>query len=220
MVDLELKALRSQMNPHFIFNSLNSIQYFVLKNEPKEAYTYLTKFSSLMRMILQNARVKYISLHEEYEWLSTYLELEKLRMEQQLDFSITIDESLDPKRTFVPSMLVQPYVENAIVHGLLPKQNNRVLTIRFTRKNKNLQCVIEDNGIGRDKSAELNAQRTKKHKSQGIRVTSERLKVLTQDRDESPEFFIKDLFDENGEASGTRVTLILPIVTEKDHVED
>ena len=220
MVDLELKALRSQMNPHFIFNSLNSIQYFVLKNEPKEAYTYLTKFSSLMRMILQNARVKYISLHEEYEWLSTYLELEKLRMEQQLDFSITIDESLDPKRTFVPSMLVQPYVENAIVHGLLPKQNNRVLTIRFTRKNKNLQCVIEDNGIGRDKSAELNAQRTKKHKSQGIRVTSERLKVLTQDRDESPEFFIKDLFDEKGEASGTRVTLTLPIVTEKDHVED
>ena len=220
MVDLELKALRSQMNPHFIFNSLNSIQYFVLKNEPKEAYTYLTKFSSLMRMILQNARVKYISLQEEYEWLSTYLELEKLRMEQQLDFSITIEESLDPKRTFVPSMLVQPYVENAIVHGLLPKQKDRVLTITFSRKNKNLQCVIEDNGIGRDKSAELNAQRTKKHKSQGIRVTSERLKVLTQDRDESPEFFIKDLYDENGAASGTRVTLILPIVTEKDNVED
>ncbi len=108
MVDLELKALRSQMNPHFIFNSLNSIQYFVLKNEPKEAYNYLTKFSSLMRMILQNSRVKYISLQEEYDWLYTYLDLEKLRMENELDYKIEIEDSLDPDHLYVPSMLVQP----------------------------------------------------------------------------------------------------------------
>ncbi len=214
LVDLELKALRSQMNPHFIFNSLNSIQYFVLKNEPKEAYTYLTKFSNLMRMILQNSRVKYITLQEENDWLFTYLDLEKLRMENQLDFSIIIDEKLDKKQTYVPSMLIQPYVENAIIHGLLPKAENRKLTVTFTKHRDKLRCQIEDNGIGREKSAELNASRTKKHKSQGIKLTSERLEILTQDQSTSPEFFIMDLFDDDKNPIGTRVTLFLPIVTQ------
>ncbi len=213
MVDLELKALRSQMNPHFIFNSLNSIQYFVLKNEPKEAYNYLTKFSSLMRMILQNSRVKYITLQEEYDWLYTYLDLEKLRMENLLDFDINIDENLDPNHVYVPSMLIQPYVENAIIHGLLPKESNRLLKIRFEKHRDQLKVVIEDNGIGRAKSAELNAQRTKKHKSQGIKVTSERLEVLTRDLAETPEFFTLDLFDDANEACGTRVTMFLPIIS-------
>lgn len=213
MVDLELKALRSQMNPHFIFNSLNSIQYFVLKNEPKEAYNYLTKFSSLMRMILQNSRVKYITLQEEYDWLFTYLDLEKLRMENQLDYEIHIDEALDPNHLFVPSMLIQPYVENAIIHGLLPKNEERKLKVQFSKHRDQLKCVIEDNGIGRTKSAELNANRTKKHKSQGIKVTSERLEVLTRDMDETPEFFILDLFDDNQNSIGTRVTIFLPIIT-------
>lgn len=213
MVDLELKALRSQMNPHFIFNSLNSIQYFVLKNEPKEAYNYLTKFSSLMRMILQNSRVKYITLQEEYDWLFTYLDLEKLRMENELDYEIHIDDALDPDHLFVPSMLIQPYVENAIVHGLLPKPENRKLLVRFDKHRSQLKCVIEDNGIGRIKSAELNANRTKKHKSQGIKVTSERLEVLTRDLAETPEFFILDLFDDDQKPIGTRVTIFLPIIT-------
>lgn len=220
LVDLELKALRSQMNPHFIFNSLNSIQYFVLKNEPKEAYTYLTKFSSLMRMILQNAQVKYITLQEEYDWLYTYLDLEKLRMENELDFNISIVGDISPKKIYVPSMLIQPYVENAIVHGLLPKTENRKLDISFVQQKNQLKCVIEDNGIGRAKSAELNASRTKKHKSQGIKVTSERLKVLTRDMSETPEFFILDLFDENNEACGTRVTIYLPIIHKPQNTND
>lgn len=213
LVDLELKALRSQMNPHFIFNSLNSIQYFVLKNEPKAAYTYLTKFSSLMRMILQNSRVKYITLQEEYDWLYTYLDLEKLRMEGQLDFSITISDDLQKDKTYVPSMLIQPYLENAIIHGLLPKPDNRKVTVDFSKHNNRLKCVIEDNGIGRKRSAELNESRTKKHKSQGIKLTGERLEIITQDLSETPEFFILDLYDEDGNAAGTRVTLFLPIVT-------
>ncbi|MBO6516343.1 MAG: histidine kinase [Bacteroidia bacterium] len=214
LVDLELKALRSQMNPHFIFNSLNSIQYFVLNNEPKEAYTYLTKFSHLMRMILQNSRVKYITLQEEYDWLFTYLDLEKLRMENQLDFSIEIDDRLDKNHIYVPSMLIQPYVENAIIHGLLPKPENRKLAVSFSKHRDKLKCQIEDNGIGRKKSAELNASRTKKHKSQGIQLTGERLEILTQDQSTSREFFILDLFDDNNEPIGTRVTLFLPIVTQ------
>lgn len=201
------------MNPHFIFNSLNSIQYFVLKNEPKEAYNYLTKFSSLMRMILQNSRVKYISLQEEYDWLYTYLDLEKLRMENELDYKIEIEDSLDPDHLYVPSMLVQPYVENAIIHGLLPKTSKRALRIEFSKHRGQLRCTIEDNGIGRKMSAELNENRTKKHKSQGIKVTSERLEVLTRDLTESPEFFILDLHDDEGNAIGTRVTIFLPIIT-------
>ncbi|MFT5723628.1 MAG: ligand-binding sensor domain-containing protein [Bacteroidia bacterium] len=213
LVDLELKALRSQMNPHFIFNSLNSIQYFVLKNEPKEAYNYLTKFSSLMRMILQNSSVKYITLQEEYDWLYTYLDLEKLRMENLLDYSIQVDEKLNPEGLYVPSMLIQPYVENAIVHGLLPKTEDRKLSIRFDKHRDQLKCVIEDNGIGRVKSVELNANRTKKHKSQGIKVTGERLEVITRDLQETPEFFILDLFDDNHKPIGTRVTIFLPIIT-------
>ncbi|MCB9262144.1 MAG: histidine kinase [Flavobacteriales bacterium] len=212
LVDLELKALRSQMNPHFIFNSLNSIQYFVLKNEPKAAYTYLTKFSSLMRMILQNSRVKYITLKEERDWLYTYLELEKLRMENQLEFSIEVEDELNEKQIFVPSMLIQPYIENAIIHGLLPKEANRNLTVHFRKKQNKLECTIEDNGIGREQSAILNQNRTKKHKSQGIKVTGERLEILTQDMQEKPEFNIVDLYDENNNPIGTRVTLILPII--------
>jgi ligand-binding sensor domain-containing protein len=220
LVDLELKALRSQMNPHFIFNSLNSIQYFVLKNEPKEAYTYLTKFSSLMRMILQNSRVKYITLEEECEWLDTYLDLERLRMEGKLDYTIFVDDALDHTKCYVPSMMIQPYVENAIIHGLLPKdKGNRNLKISFVKHHDKLRCQIEDNGIGRKKSAELNASRTKKHRSQGIQLTSERLEILTQDLPENPEFFIMDLHDNDGNASGTRVTLFLPIINKLKNEE-
>ncbi|MFT7590985.1 MAG: sensor histidine kinase YesM, partial [bacterium] len=187
---------------------------------PKEAYNYLTKFSSLMRMILENSRVKYITLKEEYDWLFTYLELEKLRMENELEFSITIEDGLDPKHLFVPSMLVQPYVENAVIHGLLPKSDDRQLRISFTKHRNQLKCTIEDNGIGRLKSSELNAHRTKKHKSQGIKVTSERLEVLTRNLTETPEFFILDLFDDVQNAIGTRVTIFLPIITKPQNQDD
>jgi ligand-binding sensor domain-containing protein len=215
MVDLELKALRSQMNPHFIFNSLNSIQYYVLNNEPKSAYTYLTKFSSLMRMILQNSRIKYITLAAELEWLKTYLELEKMRLEGELTYEIYCHENIDPDIYQLPSMLIQPYVENAIIHGLLPKADNRKISIRFQRYQSRLLCTIEDNGIGREKSAELNKSRTKKHKSQGIKVTGERLEVLTQDLKEKPKLSFTDLKDEKGNAAGTRVMLSLPILINK-----
>ncbi|MFT4522133.1 MAG: ligand-binding sensor domain-containing protein, partial [Bacteroidia bacterium] len=195
MVDLELKALRSQMNPHFIFNSLNSIQYYVLNNEPKAAYKYLTKFSVLMRMILQNSSVSYITLNAENEWLTTYLDLEKLRMENELNYEILIDENLDVQDVLIPSMLIQPYVENSILHGLLPKEKNRNLSIRFNKKGKMLQCIIEDDGIGQEASRIMNSQRTKKHKSQGIKLTGERLNMLTQDMSEKPDFQIVDLFN-------------------------
>ena len=216
LVDLELRALRSQMNPHFIFNSLNSIQYFVLKNEPKQAYGYLTKFSNLMRMILQNSRMRYISLEAEVSWLKTYLDLEKLRMENEMEYIIHIDPGLDQENIFIPSMILQPYVENAIIHGLLPKETDRELTISFHTENKKLICIVQDNGIGRKRSAELNAERTKKHRSQGLRLTGERLEMMSIPGKAPATMEIRDLSDEGGNVLGTQVIIELPILHAQD----
>lgn len=218
LAELELKALRSQMNPHFIFNSLNSIQYFILKKEPKDAYNYLTKFSSLMRMILQNSKHKSISLQAEHDWLKTYLELENLRMENTLDFSITIDKNLQPDRIYVPTMVLQPYVENAIIHGLLPKEGKRQLTIEITAEGQNLKCIITDNGIGRASSHELNKVRLKHHESTAMNLTKDRLAILNIETGNGVGPKVIDLFDENGNSTGTRVELILPLILQNDGI--
>ncbi len=210
-VELELSALRSQMNPHFIFNSLNSIQYYILQKEPKAAYTYLTKFSALMRMILQNSRQRYITLNAEKEWLLLYLELEKLRMENELEYSITIDDDINANGIMVPTMLVQPYVENAIIHGLLPKEKDRQLHVRFTLLNNFLHCEIEDNGIGRKESEILNAKRNKKHTSSGMKITQERLEILGFEHKTMPKLTINDL------PQGTIVIVDLPIIYKQNN---
>ncbi len=216
LAELELKALRSQMNPHFIFNSLNSIQYFILKKEPKDAYNYLTKFSSLMRMILQNSKHKSISLQAEHDWLKTYLELENLRMENTLDFSITIDKKLHPDRIYVPTMVLQPYVENAVIHGLLPKQGGRKLTIEILAEGQNLKCIITDNGIGRTSSHELNKTRLKHHESTAMNLTKDRLAILNIETGNGVGPNVIDMFDEHGNSIGTKVELILPLIIQND----
>lgn len=216
LAELELKALRSQMNPHFIFNSLNSIQYFILKKEPKDAYNYLTKFSSLMRMILQNSKHKSISLQAEHDWLKTYLELENLRMENTLDFNITIDKNLHPDRIYVPTMVLQPYVENAIIHGLLPKEGNRKLTIEILAEGQNLKCIISDNGIGRTSSHELNKTRLKHHESTAMNLTKDRLAILNIETGNGVGTNVIDMFDEHGNSIGTKVELILPLIIQND----
>jgi len=202
------------MNPHFIFNSLNSIQYFILKKEPKAAYNYLTKFSSLMRMILQNSKHKSISLKEENDWLKTYLELENLRMENTLEFSITMDNDIQPDRIYVPTMVLQPYVENAIIHGLLPKEGNRKLTIEITLDGQKLKCIISDNGIGRAKSQELNKVRLKHHESTAMNLTKDRLAILNIETGDGVGPKVIDLFDSEGNSIGTRVELILPLIVQ------
>ena len=216
LAELELKALRSQMNPHFIFNSLNSIQYFILKKEPKDAYNYLTKFSSLMRMILQNSKHKSISLQAEHDWLKTYLELENLRMENTLDFSITIDKNLHANQIFVPTMVLQPYVENAIIHGLLPKEGNRKLTIEIMAEGQNLKCIISDNGIGRGASQEQNKTRLKHHESTAMNLTKDRLAILNIETGNGVGPNVIDLLDEKGNSIGTRVELIMPMIIQND----
>ena len=216
LADLELKALRSQMNPHFIFNSLNSIQYFILKKEPKDAYNYLTKFSSLMRMILQNSKHKSITLQAEHDWLKTYLELENLRMENSLEFSINIDKNLQADKVYVPTMIFQPYVENAIIHGLLPKEGPRNINIEIRQVDQNLWCSITDNGIGRAQSKELNKSRLKHHESTAMNLTRDRLAILNIDAGEGLGPNIIDLFNENGEAAGTRVELVIPLIIQNE----
>ncbi len=214
LVDSELAALRSQMNPHFIFNSLNSIQYFILKKEPKEAYTYLSKFASLMRKILQNSRLKYISVKDEVEWLNLYLEMEKMRMDNNLEYSISSKNIDNEEQTFIPTMLIQPFVENSIIHGLLPKDDDRQLNVVITREDDHLLCTIFDNGIGRDASRIMNAKRSSKHASAGMDLTRKRLAILSEGKGNFDVQF-KDL-EENGEATGTIAKIIVPIINQTD----
>ncbi len=214
LVDSELAALRSQMNPHFIFNSLNSIQYFILKKEPKEAYTYLSKFASLMRKILQNSRLKYISVEDEVQWLNLYLEMEKMRMDNNLEYSITTENIDDLETTHIPTMLIQPFVENSIIHGLLPKENDRTLDVVISKESKHLVCSIKDNGIGRDASKIMNAKRSSKHASAGMDLTRKRLEILSEGKGNF-DVQIVDL-KSKGDATGTLVKILIPIIKKID----
>jgi len=204
------------MNPHFIFNSINSIQYYILNKNPQIAYTYLAKFSNLMRRILQNSRINYISLEEELESLNLYMELENIRMEGELKYSVEVDPGLSTKNTFIPSMILQPYVENAILHGLLSKQGDKEIQIRVKKEITHLYCEIEDNGIGREKAIELNNQRTKKHESTAMKATKERLEILNHNSDSKLSIHIIDKKDSKGNALGTKVQVFIPIIKQED----
>jgi ligand-binding sensor domain-containing protein len=210
VLDLELKALRSQMNPHFIFNSINSIQYYILNKNPKIAYNYLSKFSTLMRLILNNSRVDFISLKEEVEALSIYLDLEKMRLEDELEYIIELSDDLKMDDTLIPSMIIQPYVENAILHGLAPKEKDRKLLITMRKKENQIYCIIEDNGIGRVKAKELNSNRTRKHQSTGMKVTKGRLELLNRANFTNLSVSIKDLLNSSNEAYGTKIEIYIP----------
>lgn len=213
LVDSELRALRSQMNPHFIFNSLNSIQYYILQKEPKLAYVYLSKFANLMRKILQNSRLKYISIKEEAEWLSLYLELENMRMDDTLSFTINTEGIANAEEVYIPTMLLQPFVENSIVHGLLPKEGEKSLTINISQRDSTIYCEIKDNGIGREASEKINKNRNRKHQSAGMDLTQKRLEILGRGKSNYA-MEITDLMD--GENPfGTLVKLQIPVMNQE-----
>jgi hypothetical protein len=212
MSKIELKALRSQMNPHFIFNSLNSIQHYIFNSKTDEAIKYLSKFARLVRIILNNSNKPTVTVGEDLEALKLYLELEQMRFEEKFDYEIIIDSSVDADYDIMPPLLTQPYVENAILHGLNPKPGKGKLTITFTSENNFLICTITDNGIGREKSAEI--KRTmpgSKHKSLGMQITEDRLKILNDVNNSKLSVTIKDLKDDAGHSLGTQVTLYIPI---------
>jgi len=205
----ELQALRSQMNPHFIFNTLNSIQNFISKNESKDASIYLSKFAKLMRATLSNTKRQRISLKDEIETLTLYLELEQLRLNNKFSYEILVDETIDTQYEQVPSMLIQPYVENAIWHGISHKEGNGIIRIQFLPENEHLlKCVIEDNGIGRENAIKLKKNTTSP--SFGMNITKERVELLNSLNGNQLSVKINDL-KINNQPAGTRVELYVPI---------
>jgi tetratricopeptide (TPR) repeat protein len=211
--ELEIQALRSQMNPHFIFNCLNAINRFVLGHETEAASDYLTKFSRLMRMIMNHSRHSVISLAEELEVLQLYLDMEQLRFKDAFDYTIVLDDELDAGDIQVPPLLLQPFVENAVWHGLMNRSQRGLLTISLHADHDILTCVIQDNGVGRRKAEMLKSKSAQKHKSMGLQITAERLNLLTGNGSPGHYFEIEDLYDAEGQPAGTRVVLKIRITT-------
>ncbi len=208
LAESQLVSLRAQMNPHFVFNCLNSIQESIVMKHYAEAGMYLNKFSKLFRKVLQNSSKNLIPLAEEIEVLQLYLQLEHMRFQESFDFDITYDDALDPDEINIPSMLLQPFVENALWHGLMHKQGPRKISIRFYPKNDEVFiCEIEDNGIGRAKAAEIKKQKSAstKHESKGIAISIDRLNLINKKQESQASVEIIDLIDEEGNARGTKV---------------
>lgn len=210
IIHLELQALRAQMNPHFIFNTLSSIQYFITANDSKAALRYLSKFARLMRSIMDNSRKSVVLLKDEVQALELYLELESLRFKSKLKYFITIDPSVDINYEEIPSMLIQPYIENAIVHGITHKETGGVVSVKISKRNKSLVCEIEDNGIGRQKSEEINKMRKNSHVSTSMAITENRLKLLNTLEGSPAGVIITDLHDKENCPCGTRVLIVIP----------
>ncbi len=207
---IESQALRAQMNPHFIFNTLSSIQHYISNNNTDAALKYLSKFAKLMRKIMENSKQQMIAVAEEINALTLYLELEVMRFDKKFEYQITIDTDIDQNYDRIPSMLIQPYVENAIIHGLLPKQGAGKISIILKKQNDTILCIIEDTGIGRERSMQFKKNRVHQHKSMGMSITQERLDILNSSLSSNINCEIIDLF-EKGEPAGTRVHLIIPL---------
>ena len=211
---LQLKALRAQMNPHFLYNALNSIQGYITSHDASTASKYLAKFAKLMRQSLEYSDMEIISLEKEVAFLEDYLFInEKLRFEDRLRYKITVDEQLEDDILGVPTMIVQPYVENAIEHGLRSKKDGLV-TVNFSLLDEDtILCVVEDNGIGREKARLLQLESAQNHRSRGTQITEMRLKILHQSPDKGVLVNTIDLVDPlRGEAQGTRVEIKIPIL--------
>ncbi len=204
-----LTALRSQMNPHFMFNSLNSIQEFILMKDKKSANKYLSRFSKLMRAILDMSDVNEITLEKELKALELYLDLEAMRFEGEFEYHIHLDKNIEKESAMIPSMLIQPYVENAIKHGLMHKFHNRKLNLSFAKEGEYLVCTVDDNGIGRKKAMEISQEYKRSHQPKAMSVTEERLTLLNSAYQDDLNLKIIDKTDENGLASGTKIIIYI-----------
>lgn len=208
---VEMEALRSQMNPHFLFNALNSLKDLIIRNEPQRASDYLSRFSRLIRLILENSKEQMVTLDQEIEAVSLYVEVEQHRFENKFDYKLDVQGGLDPKEVMVPPMLIQPYVENAIWHGLMHKPNKGMLQLTLGSHNGSLMCAIEDNGIGRARAAELRSKSAGGKKSYGMAITRDRVALVKELYSIEARVEVEDLM-RDGEATGTRVTLRLPLI--------
>jgi sensor histidine kinase YesM len=209
--ELKMQALQAQMNPHFIFNSLNSISRFILKNQRIEANDYLTKFSRLIRLTLQNSAMSTVKLKNELNILQLYLELECLRFGKKIMYEFQYDPDLETELIEIPPLLLQPYIENAIWHGLMLKKEEGHLGIKIEQLEQYLVCTITDDGIGRKKAAELKNTAAATHKSMGMNITANRIALLNQSKQLRSDVQIIDLVLEDGSPGGTQVIINLPL---------
>ncbi|PHR68726.1 MAG: hypothetical protein COA67_12530 [Lutibacter sp.] len=206
---LELQALRSQMNPHFVHNSLNAIQYFIQRNEVELSENYLSKFSQLIRLFFEYSRRQNITIKEELELLVKYLDIEKLRFEEKLNYTISVDEKIDDEDQIIPSMILQPIVENAVNHGLFHKKTNGIIHVNFIYiSDTSFQVVVKDDGIGILEAKKLHATSSKNYQSNSSAVLHERLDLLKQSKEWKISYGIKDISEIETNNTGTIVTLI------------
>ena len=213
LADISMSALRSQMNPHFIFNCLNSIKLYTTQNDTMAASAYLTKFSKLIRLVLENSRNERITLSSELAALELYIEMEAMRFKEKLSYSLVVEESVEASYIEIPPLLLQPYVENAIWHGLMPRDEGGHIAITVAIKNDDslLEINITDNGIGRTAATLLKNKMGGKHKSYGMKATTERIALINQIYKTGANVFVHDLVDEVGQAAGTEVILQIPV---------
>jgi tetratricopeptide (TPR) repeat protein len=209
-LEVERDLLQLQMNPHFIFNAMNSIQAFIAVNDSLQAEVFLSKFANLMRYYLETSSKKWIGLSEEIKALKLNLELERLRTNEKFDYEFILDENIEAEEIAIPPILMQPFVENAIKHGIRPMKSGGFIIIGFELRKDYLFCYIEDNGVGRERAGK-NKNRDSKHVSRGVEITKDRLKPFFSGKEKQNNITTIDLKDENGLAIGTRVELFIPI---------
>lgn len=200
-----LSSIKSQMNPHFLFNALNTIQSYIIDEDKENASDYLSKFSKLTRKILNNSDLEYISLAEELESLQLYMELEKMRFED-IHSTLIIAQTINPSEILIPSMIIQPYVENAIKHGLLHKQGDKNVLIEIIDKATQIEIIVEDNGIGRRCSEAINASKKNHHISFAVNANQKRVALLANEKNKVGIHYI-DKTDIEGNDIGTKVII-------------
>jgi hypothetical protein len=212
VAEIEMTALRAQMNPHFLFNCLNSINRYVLMSDQMTASEYLTRFAKLIRLILDNSKQDYVSLEDELEALDLYMQMESLRFEQCFIYNITVSDDINTRSLQVPPLLLQPFVENAIWHGLMNKEGQGHISITVEELEELLHITIEDDGVGREKAREYRASQAVKRKSHGLQITTDRINILNKLNHSNARVQIIDLYDEERTPCGTKVIILLPIM--------
>jgi len=210
-IQLKQRLFRSQMNPHFIFNSLASIQNSIINEDPMKASKYLARFSRLVRNILDSSEVEFIILEDAINTVENYLTLQKIRYPEMINFKVSVDHGLDLETTLLPPMLAQPFIENSIEHGLKPKETSGNIEVRFKLRGETLVLEIEDDGIGRQKAQEILKAQVPKHVSMATKITQERINLLNKKKKRKISFTIIDLKDELSLAIGTKVVIEIPI---------
>ena len=209
---LEQRALQAQMNPHFIFNALNSIQTFILNLDVEGANTYLTNFANLIRQTLENSMHPLITVASELKYLESYLSLEKLRFRDKFSYNIDVDEGIDQNNTLLPGMLLQPYIENSLRHGIQHrKDNNGLISLTISKmSDHSIHCIVHDNGVGRKKAEELKSSRHIEYQSRGISINEKRISAINIQFKTNIRVSTEDLFDGTGSAAGTTVSITIP----------